>query len=131
MDFEEMNPEIFQPLVATLDPPTTFENHIKRLKQSSVWGTTVELFAAATMFGMDVYEATDSLVPGKPRWMKFSPRHASHTQRVDGIGVNTQKIKWIEILYTCKYHYDSIISLDGQQLSSTVIPKTDTHIVSN
>ena len=56
--FEEINPDIFRPLVSTIDPPTTFENHLKQLKQNSVWGTTIEIFAAATMFGVDVYKAT-------------------------------------------------------------------------
>ena len=89
--FEEMNPDIFRPLVSTIDPPTTFENH---LKQNSVWGTTIEIFAAATMFGVDVYEATDSL--GAPRWMVFRPRKASLIRRFNN-GMCFNK-KWVEIL---------------------------------
>ena len=65
---------MFRPLISTIDPPTTFENH---LKQNSVWGTTIEIFAAATM---DVY---DSL--GAPRWMLFLPRKASLIRRINSI----------------------------------------------
>ena len=74
MEFLETNPNTFQPLVAALDPPRSFEDYIKGIKQNSVWGTTVEITAAATMLQVDVYEATDSLVLGRPRWTKFSPR---------------------------------------------------------
>ena len=44
------------------------------------WGTTVEIFATATMFGLVIYEATDSLVPGIPRWMRFSPRECNNEE---------------------------------------------------
>ena len=87
MKFIETNPNTFQPLVAALDPPRSFEDHVKRLKQNSVWGTTVEIIAAATVFQM--YEATDSLVPGRPRWMKFSPRPNLHS---GDSSLNTQKM---------------------------------------
>ena len=63
MEFIEKNPNTFQSLVGALDPPRCLEDHVKRLKQSSVWGTTVEIIAAATMLEIDVYEATISLVP--------------------------------------------------------------------
>ena len=42
---------------------------------------------------------------------------------------NSRNVQWIEILYTCKCHYDSITSVDGQLLSQPTIPQTDTHIV--
>ena len=80
--FEEMNPQIFQPLVATLDPPTKLANHIS---QNFTWGTTVEIFAAATMFGVVINEATDSLVPGVPRWMRFSPRECNTMRSADNM----------------------------------------------
>ena len=102
MEFMEKHPNIFKPLVAALDLPRSFKNHVKRLKQISVWGTTVEIIAAATMLQMDVYEATDSLVPETHRWMKFSPRPGLY-QRVES-SLNTQGIQWIEILYTRKCH---------------------------
>ena len=41
--FEEINPDIFRPLVSTIDPPTTLENHLKQMKQDSVWGTTIRV----------------------------------------------------------------------------------------
>ena len=44
---------------------TTLADHIKK-QAKFTWGTTVEIFAAATMFGVVIYEATDSLVPGVP-----------------------------------------------------------------
>ena len=50
MEFLETNPNTFQPLVAALDPPRSFEDYIKGIKQNSVWGTTVEIIAAATCF---------------------------------------------------------------------------------
>ena len=128
MEFIEKNPNTFQSLVGALDPPRPLEDHVKRLKQSSVWGTTVEIIAAATMLEIDVYEATDSLVPGTPKWMIFSPRPGLY-QRGDSL--KAQGLHWIEILYTRKCHYDSITSLDGRPLSRPTIPRSHTHIILN
>ena len=78
-----MNPQIFRSLVATLDPPTTLADHIKQI---FTWGTTVvEIFAAATMFRVVICEATDSLVPGVPRWMRFSPRECNTMRSADNM----------------------------------------------
>jgi hypothetical protein len=50
MTFEEMNRPIFEKLTATLEPPIAFAEHIKSRKQDCCWGTSVEIFAAATLF---------------------------------------------------------------------------------
>ena len=128
MTFEEINHPIFARLTATLEPPITFAEHIKSRKQDRCWGTTVEIFAAATLFNIDIYEATDSLVPGTPRWMKFSPRKYSTIKGLEKACFNTLNVQWIEILYTDKCHYDSIISADGKRLSCPPLAPTETHI---
>ena len=76
-----------------------------------VWGTTVEIIAAATMIQVGVYEVTDSLVPGRPRWTKFSPRFELQIQRGDS-SLNTQKMDRNQVLYACtiemplrQYHF--------------------------
>ena len=80
------------------------------------------------MFGVDVYEATDS--QGVPRWMVFRPGKASLIRRINNnINGMCFNKKWVEILYTSNCHYDNITSIDGRQLSRPTIPTTDTHIV--
>ena len=123
MRFEEIN---YPKFTATLAPPITFAEHIKSRKQDRCWETTVEIFAAATLFNIDIYEATDSLVPGTPRWMKF--RNYSTIKGVERAFFNTLNVQWIEILYTNNCHYDSIISADGKYLSCPPLAPTETHI---
>ena len=36
-------------------------------------GTNSEIIVTATLFGVDIYVASDSYRPGKPVWLKYSP----------------------------------------------------------
>ena len=110
--FEEWNPQIFQLLVATLPrhlPIFHLGNYSRNICSSNK---------------VVIYEATDSLVPAVPTWMRFSLRECNTMRSADNMNV-----QWIEILCTCKCHYASITSVDGQLLSQPTIPQTDTHIV--
>ncbi len=47
--FENLNASIFSPLLTTINAPD-MNSHIKKLHQPGIWGTHVELLAAATYF---------------------------------------------------------------------------------
>ena len=38
-----------------------------------VWGTDLEIEAAASLFQTEIYKATDSIVLGERRWLRFIP----------------------------------------------------------
>ena len=60
---------MFQGLHETINA-TKFEDHLRSIHKTAVWGTNI---AAATLFALDVYVATDSYKPGTAVWLKYSP----------------------------------------------------------
>ncbi len=50
----------------------------------------MEIIVTATLFGLDVYVATDSYRPGKSTWLKYSPNTLAaaelhHSSRANGL----------------------------------------------
>jgi len=54
-------------------PEERLKEHLNTASKLGSWGTQLELVAAATLFHVDIYVATDSLVKGECRWTKFTP----------------------------------------------------------
>ena len=67
--FEKNEKVVFQGLHETINA-TKFEDHLRSICKTAVWGTNI---AAATLFALDVYVATDSYKPGTAVWLKYSP----------------------------------------------------------
>jgi len=111
MEFIESN--TFQPLVAALDSPRSFEDYVKGLNDS--WNYCYCYNASKGC-------VWDNWLCGswKAKVDEIQPEAQLHIQHGDSI-VLTHRI-WIELLYTCKCHYDSITSLDGWPLSRPIIP---------
>ena len=51
---------------------TKFDDHLRSIRKTAVLGTNLEIIAAATLFVLDVYVATDSYKPGTAVWLKYS-----------------------------------------------------------
>ena len=52
---------------------TQFDDHLRNICKTAVWGTNLEIIAAATLFALDVYVATDSYKSVTAVWPKYTP----------------------------------------------------------
>lgn len=57
VEFVKSNRKMFEPLVIT----ETFDKHIERMTCARVWGSHIELQAAASLFEMPVFISTTGL----------------------------------------------------------------------
>ena len=56
---------------------TKFHTHVQNIKKLYTWGTSTEIIAAATLFQVEVYIATDSYRPRVPMWLQYTPKPIS------------------------------------------------------
>lgn len=75
------------------------------MKKTCTWGTSVEIFATATLFQVDIYVASDSYSK-EPKWLKYAPRIATVPQAT--LEPHLQHKGWLEILHVSRSHFDSI-----------------------
>ena len=119
---EAENPAVFNGLHMAINK-TPFNDHLTNIKKSHVWGTTVEILAAASLFQLDVYVATDSYAMGIPTWLLFTPKTLStltDRQLLHQLNFSfTDQIKnsWIELVHVSNSHFDSVKALEGNKLS--------------
>ena len=118
--FEANNQAVFGSLHTAINQ-TPFSEHLKNIKMPYVWGTSMEIMAAASFFQLDVYVATDSYRPGVPTWLLYTPKPLSiltnpylSAQLRGNIKI---KKRWIELTYVSHCHFDSIRPLEGSQIS--------------
>ena len=127
---EEVNRALFSGLHAAIISKSdrTFTQHLKNIKKQFVWGTTLEIIAAASLFELDVYIATETYRVGFPTWLVYAPRPVSNRRwlldQLESKLSVTNKRSWIELLHVSGCHFDSIKALQGQKISR---PKLDTH----
>ena len=69
----------FEGVHATINR-TRFADHLKNIGKTCTWGTNLEIIVTATLFGVDIYVATDNYRPGKPTWLKYSPNLQATTE---------------------------------------------------
>ena len=72
-EFEEINLTLFEPIHKSISG-TAFNSHVKNMKKLYTWGTTTEIIAAATLFQLEIYLATDNYKSGIPTWLLYSPK---------------------------------------------------------
>ena len=105
MNFEAKN--------ATTINRISFAEHIDTRKKVFTWGTTLEILATASLFRVDIFEATNSLTPGKMKWLKYSPVDYENLRGLEGASdFNTRGKSWLEIVYIGSCHFDSITPLN-------------------
>ena len=77
---EADNHNLFKPIHETVNR-TKFHTHVQNIKKLYTWGTSTEIIAAAaaaaTLFQVEVYIATDSYRPGVPMWLQYTPKPIS------------------------------------------------------
>lgn len=89
----------------------SFEEHLRRMKNQGVWGSHLEIKAAATLFNKTIYVVSDSLVPGECRWEAFSPFLVRNAQVNESKFTVTNHKSWLEIAYSGQCHYDGVIPI--------------------
>ena len=80
-------------------PEVRLKDHLDAVSKLGSWGTQLEIVAAATLFQVDIYVATDSLVKGECRWTRFTPLKGSTKVPPDlyGFQKSLECKCWIEI----------------------------------
>ena len=79
----------------------------------------MEIQAAASLFQVPVYVATDSLVQGSFKWTAFKPHdklRLKGTEDVKAVLPSLSPKQHLELCHTANSHYDSVISLNGNNL---------------
>ena len=120
-DFESDNWTVFKPIHEAIIS-TNFENHIKNIKKLYIWGTSTEIVAAATLFQVEVYVATDSYRPGIPTWLVYMPKPVSVLKSTPITYLNRYKfnlddgLQWIELTHVSSIHFDTTKPIKGFKL---------------
>ena len=111
-EFESDNCTLFKPIHEVI-LSTNFETHIKNIKKLYIWGTTTEIIAAATLFQVEVYVATDSYRPGSVTWLLYMPKPVSLLKNAPITYINGHKctqenqLQWIELTHVSSIHFDT------------------------
>lgn len=111
-DLESDNHPLFKPIHEAI-LSTNFETHSKNIKKQYIWGTTTEIIAAATLFQIDVYIATDSYRPGSVTWLLYTPKPVSLLRDIPTTYLNKHKftqdcqVQWIELTHVSSIHFDT------------------------
>ena len=122
--FEANEQHVLNGLHETINT-SKFVDHIKSISQNGVWGTNVEIIAAATLFKMDVYVATDSYKPRAAVWLKYTPYLKVKT--LPDIPSATIPVlsgrtgKWIEIVHKNNNHFDAIKTIKIETLCRPIL----------
>ena len=68
VDFEVKEKTVFHGLHETINA-SHFDVHLNKMRNSGAWVLMWRFFAAATLFSVDMYIATDNYKPGKAVWL--------------------------------------------------------------
>ena len=102
---------------------TTLEDHLLHMQYSRTWATQVELYAAASLFGRELYVYTPTVRADKQYiWTKispfpphvvlaFPPKDEPWPKRLD-------EIDHVELCHTSGIHFDVVADFQGQQCST-------------
>ena len=89
------------------------DEHLRSICKPNTFGTQLELKAASTMFNLDIYVATNSLLCNSDYiWTKISPINSisscTFSDREWPSKFNSEQKRWLEICHQNGCHYDSI-----------------------
>ena len=109
-EFISLNGEL---LKGWLTDGINLEEHLQSVSKPSIFGTQLELKAASTMFNLDIYVATNSLLCNNHYiWTKISPitpiSSCIFSDREWPGQFNSERKCWLEICHQNGCHYDSI-----------------------
>ena len=115
--FENLNKAVFANYLMSQVNTNTITSHIDRMMRPYMWGTHIEVIAAASLFQIPVYftEESRAVQPGKYHWQVIRPLPSEklrYPEVVDPPPIEVAKITHFELAYTSGMHYDSIVSSD-------------------
>ena len=102
------------------------QEHIKHMAKPNVWGTQVEIVAAASLFQIPVYYCSKNS-NGDYIWGVFKPippQNIAFPRVVDPVFMDRQQIKHFELLYYTDTHYDAVMSAETGSVSESPPPLT-------
>ena len=116
---ESLNRPVFTNYLLTVNEPD-IDQHIKKMALPNVWGTHVEIIAAATFYQIPVYFTTKE--NNEHRWEVIKPIPAERIRMprvMDCLPDSHNNLTHFELAYHTRSHYDSIVSLgSGRPCSS-------------
>lgn len=124
--FENLNRGIFEKRMTSINE-STFEEHIRKLCHPKAWATHVEVYAIATYFRAPVYYCVHPPHPGKVSycWERFMPlvcdslRYPLVVEPPFDVAIS---VTHFELVYMKNYHYDCIVSVETESLSTSLPP---------
>ena len=135
VEFEASNTAIFEAAHNAINstktrPAIPFADYIRNMKKVGVWGTNLEIIAAAYLFQIEIYLATETYHIGDPQWLVYPPKPVSVLSSKNLQEHLADKVTltkhWIELVHISNSHFDSIKSLLGKKLSPPKLsPPTD------
>jgi len=84
-----------------------FEEHVDMMSKDGIWGTQLEMQAAADCLGVPVYELMYCSATNSHKWITFKPCHVLITHDLIPQPHFPFTVDHIELLHN-GYHYDSI-----------------------
>ena len=115
----------FEGIHATINQ-SKYADHVKNIGKTCIWGTNLEIIVTATLFGVDIYLATDSYRPGKPTWLKYSP-NAKATMELRKSSISStiprgeQPKQWLELTHVNRCHFNAIKPASSIPLNRPVL----------
>ena len=106
----------------------TIESRLESMQRNAQWGTQVEIQAAASLFQVPIYVATNSLVQGVYKWTVFKPQDKSSLMGPDNIHTLLPSLTIkprLELCHISNTHYDSIIPMKGESLPPPPLDGTE------
>ena len=101
------------------------------MDRNGVWGTDIEILAAATMLQIPVYTYTSQRSEGSYNWIRFHPLSAASSlvcdyhKSIQRLVIVTKPPDYhIELFHLSGYHYDVIVS-DMQECGLSFPPLSD------
>ena len=117
----------YQPFYIGRNP---YHEHVASMYKDGVWGTQLELQAAADCIRLPIYELIYNSTTGCHKWIVFKPRHfLSLPEDIMPQPHFPFTVDHIELLHN-KHHYDSIVSDNFNKLQvPSLTPVENTEII--
>ena len=129
MDHIALNCDIFRKYCST---ELTLEEHVSHMKYDTIWGTDMEIRAAASYLQRHLYVCTQRSQSLEYYWDHFAPlptRMPTNGDYFDNIYHSRPLPSHLEICHSNRCHYDVITMLDGSPATSVPTICTTVHHV--
>ena len=95
--------------------PIPIEQHINGMKLDRVWGTDLEIHAAASLWQVNIYVCQANISNSSYSWICFKPLPTSEIVCPDECQQLPRPpgVLHFELFYASRCHYDVIIAADG------------------